>query len=145
MKRSTRIPRRRSGCLALCLATCLGPAAPAVAQEFQPHPQPRVTAEDYARYAEEVRQSFGSTAQVVKEDKVIVFSDMRTRTFYVFTTKDHPAHPAWITRQMVEEDGQVRVRQIGYFAGSEEAFARMFRDYEQRNTKLMEDVARRNR
>jgi hypothetical protein len=145
MTHSTRFPMRRSGCLALCVAAGLGPAAPAVAQEFQPYPQPQVTADDYTRYAEEVRQSFGSTAQVVKEDKVIVFSDMRTRTFYVFTTKDHPAHPAWITRQMVEESGQVRVRQIGYFAGSEEAFARMFRDYEQRNTKLMEDVARRNR
>jgi hypothetical protein len=145
MTHSTRDPRRSLAGLALWLAAGVGAAAPAAAQEFQPYPQPKVTADDYARYAEEVRQSFGSTAQVVTEENVIVFSDMRTRTFYVFTTRDHPAHPAWITRQMVEEGGQVRVRQIGYFAGSEDAFARMFRDYEQRNSKLMEDVARRNR
>ena len=68
----------------------------------------------------------------------------RTRTFWVFTTKDNPAHPAWITRQMVEEDGEVRVKQIGYYAGSEPAFAKLFRAYQDRNAKLMEDVARRN-
>jgi hypothetical protein len=140
-----RLTRTRLARLALCLAAGLGPAAPAVAQEFQPYPQPKITVDEYARYSEEIRQAYASTAQVVREENVIVFSDMRTRTFYVFTTKDHPAHPAWITRQMVEEGGQVRVRQIGYFAGSEPAFAKMFRDYEQRNAKLMDDVARQNR
>jgi len=131
--------------IALCLSAGLVPAAPAFAQEYQPYPQPKVTPEQFADYAEEVRLVFGATAEVVREEKVIVFSDMRTRTFYVFTTKDHSAHPAWITRQMVEEDGQVRVRQIGFFAGSEKAFAKMFVDYQQRNTKLMDEVARRNR
>ena len=90
------------------------------------------------------RQAFGFTADVIREDNVIVFSDERTRTFWVFTTKDNPAHPAWITRQMVEEDGEVRVKQIGYYAGSEPAFAKLFRAYQDRNAKLMEDVARRN-
>jgi hypothetical protein len=127
------------GALAATLARTAG------AQEFQPYPQPRVTPEQFAAYAEEVRLAFEPTAEVLRDEKVIVFSDMRTRTFYVFTTKDHPAHPAWITRQMVEEDGQVRVRQIGFFAGPERAFAKMFQDYQQRNNKLMDDVARRNR
>jgi hypothetical protein len=141
----TPAPQRMLAHLVICLAAGLGPAKPVVAQEFQPYPQPKITADQYARYAEEIRQTYASTAQVVREENVIVFSDMRSRTFYVFTTNDHPAHPAWITRQMVEEGGQVRVRQIGYFAGSEEAFAKLFRDYEQRNNKLMDDVARRNR
>ncbi len=118
--------------------------APAGAQEFQPYPQPRITAEQYARYADQVLQSFGYSTEILKDQKLIAFSDERTRTFYVFTTKDHPAHPAWITRQMVEEDGQVRVKQIGYFAGKEEAFAALFREFQGRNQQLMEDVARRN-
>ena len=120
------------------------PAGPSAAQEFQPYPQPKVTPEQYAAYADQVRQSHGYTADVVKENNVIVFSDERTRTFWVFTTKENPAHPAWITRQMVEENGEVRVRQIGYYAGSEAAFAKMFSTYQELNTKLMEDVARRN-
>jgi len=135
--RPTNLPTRLAA-LGLLLA---GTAA---AQEFQPYPQPQVTPEQYARYAEEVRQLHGATADVVPEDNVIVFSDQRTRTFWVFTTKNNPAHPAWLTRQMVEENGQVRVRQIGYFAGSEAAFAKLFRAFQERNAKLMEDVARRN-
>jgi hypothetical protein len=128
---------------ALCLLASLA-AAPAGAQEFQPYPQPKITAEQYARYADQVLQAFGYSTEILKDQKLIAFSDERSRTFYVFTTKDHPAHPAWITRQMVEEDGQVRVKQIGYFAGNEEAFSRLFREFQGRNKQLMEDVARRN-
>jgi hypothetical protein len=127
----------------LCLAALLA-AGPASAQEFQPYPQPKITPEQFARYAEQVLQTYGNSTEILKDQKLIAFSDQRTRTFYVFTTKDHPAHPAWITRQMVEEDGQVRVRQIGYFAGNEEAFAALFKEYQGRNQQLMEDVARRN-
>ncbi len=134
--------RKRRACLVA--AACLGASWPALAQEFQPYPAPRITAEQWSDYAEQVRQAHGDTAQLVREEKVIVFSDLRTRTFWVFTTKDHPAHPAWITRQMVEEGGQVNVRQIGFFAGPEPEFAKLFRSYQERNAQLMEDVQRRN-
>ena len=119
-------------------------ATAAAAQDFQPYPAPKVTPEQWSSYAEIVRQSHGASAQYVREENVVVFSDLRTRTFWVFTTKDHPAHPAWITRQMVEENGQVNVRQIGFFAGSESQFAKLFRSYQERNAQLMEDVQRRN-
>jgi hypothetical protein len=46
---------------------------------------------------------------------------------------------------MYEEGGQVRVRQIGYFAGSEEEFAKLFLEYQKRNEELKDDVERRNR
>lgn len=133
----------RAWCGGLGLAASLLGGA-AAAQDFQPYPAPQITVEQWASYAELVRQNYGATADVVKEEDVIVFSDMRTRTFWVFTTKDHPAHPAWITRQMYEEGGQVNVRQIGYFAGSEPAFAKLFRSFQERNAQLMEDVQRRN-
>jgi hypothetical protein len=120
----------------------VGPGA--TAQEFQPYPAPQVTPKQFADYAELVRQAHGATAQYVREEQVIVFSDLRTRTFWVFTTKEHPAHPAWVTRRMVEEGGQVNVRQIGYFAGSEPEFSKLFRSYQERNAQLMEDVQRRN-
>ena len=138
-----RWPVVRSSPAALGVIACLLAGA-VVSQEFQPYAAPQVSADQFARYAEQVRQAHGATAQVVKEENVIVFADQRARTFWVFTTKDHPAHPAWITRQMVEENGQVNVRQIGYFAGSEPEFAKLFRSYQERNAKLMEDVARRN-
>ena len=131
--------------VALCLAVAFGSAAPAIAQEYAPYPSPQITVQQWASYAELVRQNLGSTAEILKGMNLIAFSDMRSRTFYIFTTKDHPAHPAWITRQMTEEGGTVHVRQIGYFAGSEPEFAKLFRDYQQRNQQLQEDVERRNR
>lgn len=136
---------RLLACLACQVAWLGALATTAIAQELQPYPAPKITAEQYAQYAEDVRQNYASTAEVLKGKHLVAFSDMRTRTFYIFTTKDHPAHPAWITRQMFEEDGQVRVRQIGYFAGSEPEFAKLFREYQERNEQLREDVEKRNR
>ena len=120
-------------------------AAPTLAQEYQPYPSPRITPEQWARYGEQVRQNHGASLEIFEDKQLIAFSDAPTRTFWVFTLKKHPAHPAWITRQMYEEDGQVRVRQIGYFAGSEDAFAKLFQEYLLRNEELKADVARRNR
>jgi len=105
---------------------------------------PKVTVEQYVAYAKQVQDSLGETAEILQGMNLVAFSDMRTRTFYIFTTKDHPAHPAWITRQMDEEGGQVHVRQIGYFAGSEAEFAKLFRYYQERNVQLQEEVERRN-
>ena len=96
--------------VALCLAVAAGSAAPALAQEFQPYPSPKVTVEQYVAYAKQVQDSLGETAEILQGMNLVAFSDMRTRTFYIFTTKDHPAHPAWITRQMDEEGGQVHVQ-----------------------------------
>jgi hypothetical protein len=138
------IVKLRAWCGALAVVGSML-AAPALAQEFQPYPTPQITREQWAQYAEQIRQTYLASAEILAGQNQVAFSDMRTRTFWIFTTKDHPAHPAWITRQMVEENGQVRVRQIGYFAGSEPEFAKLFRFYQERNAQLMEDVARRNR
>jgi hypothetical protein len=136
--------KNRLARVVLCLAAALGSAAPALAQEFQPYPTPKITVEQWKNYATQIRQNFESTAEIMKGKNLVAFSDPRSRTFYIFTTKDHPAHPAWITRQMVEDGGQVRVRQIGYFAGSEEEFAKLFSEYQERNQQLQDEVNRRN-
>ncbi|MEX2151309.1 MAG: hypothetical protein WD793_13945 [Steroidobacteraceae bacterium] len=119
-------------------------AGSAAAQKYQPYPSPRITPEQWATYGETVRQYHGDSLEIFKEKQLVAFSDQRTRTFWVFTLKDHPAHPAWITRQAYEEVGSVRVRQIGYFAGSEQEFAKLFNQYQKRNEELKEDVERRN-
>lgn len=116
----------------------------ALAQEYQPYPSPRVTVEQWAQYLKLVEANFGSNVEVFREKKIVVFMDAATRTHYIFTTKGHPAHPAWITRQIVEEGGQVNVRQIGYFAGEEEPFAKLFAEYQQMNQQLRDSVQRRN-
>jgi hypothetical protein len=118
--------------------------APVIAQEFQPYPAPRITVEQWASYLEIVRSKLDATAEIFPDKHIVVFFDQEARTYYIFTTKDHPAHPAWITRRIVEESGQVRVRQIGYFAGSEKPFAALFAEYQSMNEQLRQDVERRN-
>jgi hypothetical protein len=125
-------------------AAALFPSTAALAQEFQPYPTPQVTTEQWQRYLAVVQAQHGGSMEVYKDKGLVVFSDASTRTFYIFTTRDHPAHPAWITRQLVEKDGQVNVRQIGYFAGRQEPFDVLFREYLQRNEDLKDEVGKRN-
>lgn len=119
-------------------------AAPASAQEWQPYPQPKITVEQWKEYLATVREYLEASAEIYKDKGVVVFSNPDTRTFYIFTTKDNPAHPAWITRQLVEEKGQVNVRQIGFYAGNADKFDKMFREYLQRNEELKKEVEKRN-
>ncbi len=130
--------------LVLFLIAGLVAVAPARAQEFKPYPSPRITVEQWSRYLATVQEALEASAQIYKEKNIVVFSNPNTRTFYIFTTKKHPAHPAWITRQIVEEGGQVNVRQIGFYAGPQEPFDRFFREYLERTEKLKEEVELRN-
>jgi hypothetical protein len=129
----------------VALLAALTLAAPAHAQEWQPYPQPKITVEQWKAYLESVREYHEASAEIYEDKGIVVFSNPDTRTFYIFTTKDHPAHPAWISRQLVEEGGQVHVRQIGYYAGKEEPFDKLFREYLQRNEELKKEVEKRNR
>lgn len=130
--------------LAALLVAGLRPGAGALAQEFQPYPSPRITVEQWQRYLATVRARHEASADIMADKHIVVFSDSTTWTFYIFTTKDHPAHPAWITRQIIGEGSQVNVRQIGYFAGSQESFDRLFGEFLRMSEQLRDRVERRN-
>jgi hypothetical protein len=134
----------KAGSLLAALTAALTLALPALGQEWQPYPQPKITVKEWKDYLQRVRDRLESTAEIYRDKGLVVFTDPDTRTFYIFTTKDNPAHPAWITRQLVEEGGKVNVRQIGYYAGKADAFDKMFREYLQRNEELMKEVEKRN-
>src|SRR4029434_10667108 len=114
----------RSALVAALLLVALWPDAAARAQEFQPYPSPKVTVDQWQKYLIDVRSRHEASLEIYKDKNVVVFSYPTTRTFYIFTTKYTPAHPACITRQIVEQGGKVNVRQIGYFAGAQEPFDR---------------------
>lgn len=128
----------------LWLLAAIAFAAPALAQEFQPYPQPKITVDQWKAYLAKVRELHEASAEIFRDQGIVAFTDPENLTFYIFTTKDHPAHPAWITRQIVEEGGQVHVRQIGYFAGKQEPFDKLFREYQLRNDDLVKEVEKRN-
>lgn len=129
---------------AVLLIAGLWPGANALAQEFKPYPSPRITVEQWQQYLATVRARFETTAEVYKDKNVVVFSDDATRTVYVFTTRKHPAHPAWITSQVVKEGDQLKVRQIGFFAGAQEPFDQLFTEHLAMHEQMKQNVERRN-
>ena len=51
-------------------------------------------------------------------------------TLWAFTEPGHPAHPAWVAKRVIRVDQAVGIQQVGYFAGDEVAFGRLFRSYD---------------
>ncbi len=113
----------RTAAIALLLSSSL------YAATWKPYPEAQITTEQWQEYFDIVVAEFGDTRDEVAEAKLILFTDELTSTFYAFTADDHPAHPAWITRKLVENEGAISIQQIGFFAGEEQAFADLFDDY----------------
>jgi hypothetical protein len=113
----------------------------AAAIEFKPHPTAHITEAQWSAYFDEVRAALGGSAQELGEHKLIVFYDKATGTSYAFTQPAHPAHPAWIARRIANKN----VEQIGYFAGREEPFAELFRQYQVTNQRMIEEMEKRVR
>jgi len=110
------------------------------AATWKPFPEAEVTAEQWQEYFDTVVAEFGETRDEIAEAKLILFTDEMTSTFYAFTADDHPAHPAWITRKLVEQDGAIAIQQIGFFAGEEQAFADLFDDYVALSDQLQQEI-----
>jgi hypothetical protein len=126
----------------LCLMLCLWVIA-AQGQEYRPYPQARITPEEWQIYYDLVRANHSESAVVHPDHNLIVFNDTSQLMQLAFTLPDHPAHPAWVTRQTVGIDGTVSIQQIGYFAGDEAPFAELFRGYlELTERARLEDSAR---
>lgn len=112
-------------------------SAAAFAQEFKPYPQPKISHAQWGAYYDEVREAHGQTERRAEEQRLVTFTDHKRGMSFAFTLPGHPAHPAWITRRLVEhQDGGVYMDQIGYFAGAEEPFAELFDQYRRLNEKM---------
>ena len=108
----------------------------AFASEFKPYPLAQITEQEWSVYYETVSKAFPNSVQNHPQQNLIVFRNDKDRMSYAFTKTGHPAHPAWITRQVVEANGIIDMVQIGYFAGSEKPFAVLFQQYQQLNDQI---------
>ena len=135
---------RRSGTPALRtfvlvgVLTLLISGSIARAIEYKPYATPRVTEEQWTAYFQEVKAAHGTSIQEIRDQHLVVFHGGGVS--YAFTQPGHPAHPAWITRRIVEKEGGLHIEQIGYFAGSEEPFAKLFADYQALNNRMIEAI-----
>jgi len=114
-------------------------AGQAAAQEYMPYPSARITSDQWQQYFSEVSSKHAASRREFPAEHLVVFEDRATYTAYAFTQPGHAAHPAWITRHVLRDSVGVKVRQIGYFAGNEESFAKLFEAYQHLNTQMLED------
>jgi len=103
--------------------------AAAGAQEFRPHEQARITQAQWQAYYDDVRARHGGTEQKFAQEHLVLFNDAKSLMSWAFTLPGHPAHPAWVTRQPVTDGDNVKIRQIGFYAGDEQAFRKLFATY----------------
>jgi hypothetical protein len=106
------------------------------AQEFKPYPDAKITVAQWQTYLDLVREKVGSSERSFPAQHLETYTNESTRTVYAFTEPGHPAHPAWVTRRVVEDKKGVSMEQTGFFAGHEPAFAKMFADYQQMNERI---------
>lgn len=124
--------------LCLALASTL-----ANGQEFKPYPRANITEAQWQTYFDEVRTKHGATVQDIEDQGLLVFTDSTNSTVYGFTKPGHPAHPAWVARKPEQRGDGVYIGQIGYFAGAEPPFAKLFREYAALDEKIKEAIKRR--
>ena len=123
----------------LTLVACLI-ATQVGAATYNPYEDSQVTPEQWQEYYDIIQAEFGDTKEEVTDAMLVLFEDAASSTFYAFTLPEHPAHPAWITRKLVEIDGDVSMQQIGYFAGEEEPFSELFQDYAELTYQIRSDI-----
>jgi hypothetical protein len=122
------------------LACATSVAAPG--QEFRPHAQPRISVAQWQAYYDEVRASHASTEQRFAKEHLVLFNDPKSLMSWAFTLPGHPAHPAWVTRQPVTDGNNVKIRQIGFYAGDEQAFRKLFATYVALTARMQQEQKR---
>ena len=104
--------------------------------EIKPYPQAKITPEQWQKYYAEVKTSIGTTEKRAEDQGLVTYNDSAQHVHYAFTLENHPAHPAWIARIVLEKNGELFVQQIGYFAGDEQPFAKLFAQYQSLNKEM---------
>ncbi|MAD73473.1 MAG: hypothetical protein CML20_01490 [Rheinheimera sp.] len=114
------------------------------AVEIEPFPKAKITVEQWQEYFSDVSNEFGDTKRIFEEQNLVVFSNDQLRANIAFTTENHAAHPAWVTRYVTQNNDSVNIAQIGYFAGEEAPFAKLFNEYAKLNDKVKENLKLEN-
>ena len=103
---------------------------------YKPFPEARISSAQWESYRQQVYEAYGASLRQFPDEHLEVLHSPDTVMHFAFTTAGHPAHPAWITRSA--QTGTVN--QIGYFAGNEEPFAKLFQAYLELTKRTIDSV-----
>ena len=126
----------------IAILACASSVA-AAAQDFRPHPQAHITPAQWQAYYDEVRAKHQATEQPFAAERLVLFNDPKSLMSWAFTLPGHPAYPAWVTRQPVTDGDNVKIRQIGFYAGDEQAFRKLFATYVALTARMHEEQQKR--
>ena len=110
------------------------------ATEFKPYGDAQISFAQWRDYQGRVVDRFADGQKVFAEQQMVIYTDSDNTVQYAFTLAGHPAHPAWITRRVIEDSGGIDIEQIGYFAGEEPPFERLYRQYLHLNQRLKREI-----
>ena len=94
--------------------------------EVEPYESQKISDEEWNKYHDSISSQLSETRRAYDSHKLEVFSDDQARASIAFTMPGHEAHPSWVTRHVVVEDGALFMKVVGYFAGNEKAFKAPF-------------------
>ena len=110
----------------------------AIAQEFKPYLEPRVSIEQWQKYLQKVRGKHGKSLREL--DDRLIYVDTANFITFTFTKPNHAAHPAWVARLVVRADDKMLVRQQGFYAGDEKSFNAFVSEQEALNELLRQGL-----
>ena len=103
---------------------------------YKPFALAEISQPQWESYRQQAHSSYGASLRHFPDEHLEVLHSPDNVMHFAFTTEGHPAHPAWVTR--FAQNGSVE--QIGYFAGQEEPFARLFQSYLDLTKRTIESV-----
>ncbi|WP_444907872.1 hypothetical protein ACJJIR_07565 [Microbulbifer sp. SSSA008] len=65
------------------------------------------------------------------------------RTTYYFTLPEHPAHPAVVIQEVIEENGAIYLQATGITAGDRDIFEQWLRNFEQMHERVRKQMQNR--
>lgn len=114
--------------------------AQAAALELVPYDSPKVTEEQFAQYHAAVDEELSYARQAYPDHFLEVYNDTDARASIAFTLPGHAAHPAWVIRQLAEDENGLYIEVSGFFAGDPAAFARLLGQYQAMAAETMQKM-----
>ena len=111
------------------------------AAEFKPYQEAKISLNEFQEYRAIIVEEFGETAKLFPEQNLVIYFD-NSMGNYAFTVEGHAAHPSWIARRVVQDDGSFSIEQIGYFAGEEKHFAYLYQQYLDLNEQIKKNIGK---
>jgi len=112
--------------------------------DIKPYPIANISLQEWNSYYQLINFKLPASKKLIQQNCMEYFADRTINAVFYFTTNCHPAHPAWVTLHVINENNQLHMGQIGYFAGHESAFAEMFKAFQVSTEERRKAMAKKN-